>query len=164
MRTFSTNEWVAITAAVAIALFMFFGGSVMSIFSPKAIVKQAINPESTNTDVKNTSTITGLEIYAEVVGTGTEAVVGKTVTAHYTGTLVNGFKFDSSVDRGQPFSFALGAGQVIKGWDLGIQGMKIGGKRRLVISPDLGYGSQEVGGVIPANSTLIFEVELIDVK
>jgi len=164
MRTFSIKEWVAITVAVVVALFMFFGGSIASIFSPKAIVDQVANPGSTNTDMKNISTVSGLEIYDESVGTGAEAVAGKTVTAHYVGTLTNGFKFDSSVDRGQPFSFALGAGQVIRGWDLGIQGMKVGGKRRLVISPELGYGSQSVGGVIPANSTLVFEVELLGVR
>jgi FKBP-type peptidyl-prolyl cis-trans isomerase len=99
-----------------------------------------------------------------VVGTGAEAVSGKTVTVNYTGTLENGTKFDSSYDHGQPFSFGLGAGQVIKGWDEGLVGMKVGGKRKLVIPPDLAYGSRAVGGMIPANSTLIFEVELLAVK
>ncbi|HUC19974.1 MAG TPA: FKBP-type peptidyl-prolyl cis-trans isomerase [Candidatus Polarisedimenticolaceae bacterium] len=99
----------------------------------------------------------------EVVGTGTEAVAGKKVTVHYTGTLTNGTKFDSSVDRNQPFSFNLGGGQVIKGWDEGVVGMKVGGKRKLVIPPELGYGSQQVSS-IPANSTLVFEVELLGVE
>jgi len=97
-------------------------------------------------------------------GDGTvTATTGKTIEVHYTGTLTNGKKFDSSLDRGQPFAFKLGAGQVIKGWDQGIEGMKVGGKRKLTIPPDLAYGNQQVGP-IPANSTLIFEVELLKVN
>ncbi len=99
----------------------------------------------------------------EVVGTGDEAVSGKTVSVNYIGTLANGTKFDSSYDRNQPFDFQLGAGQVIKGWDQGVVGMKVGGKRKLVIPPSLGYGAQ-ANGSIPANSTLTFEVELLSVK
>lgn len=99
----------------------------------------------------------------ETVGTGAEAVAGKSVTVNYTGTLTNGTKFDSSYDRNQPFTFTLGTGQVIKGWDEGVVGMKVGGKRKLVIPPNLGYGSQAQAS-IPANSTLVFEVELLDVK
>jgi FKBP-type peptidyl-prolyl cis-trans isomerase len=98
------------------------------------------------------------------VGTGDVAVAGKTASVHYTGWLENGKKFDSSVDRGQPFSFPLGAGRVIKGWDEGVQGMKVGGKRKLTIPSDLGYGSRGAGGVIPANATLIFDVELLGVR
>jgi len=99
-----------------------------------------------------------------VVGTGTEAVSGKSVSVHYTGTLTDGSKFDSSLDRGQPFRFQLGAGQVIKGWDQGVAGMKIGGKRRLTIPPDLGYGARGFPPVIPPSATLIFEVELLGVS
>jgi FKBP-type peptidyl-prolyl cis-trans isomerase len=99
----------------------------------------------------------------EVVGTGDEAVSGKTVSVNYVGTLTDGTKFDSSYDRNQPFDFQLGGGQVIKGWDQGVVGMKVGGKRKLVIPPDLGYGAT-ANGKIPANSTLIFEIELLSVK
>jgi len=98
------------------------------------------------------------------VGTGAEAIAGKRVTVHYVGTLTNGSKFDSSRDRGQGFTFQLGAGQVIKGWDQGVAGMKIGGIRNLTIPPELGYGARGFPPVIPANSTLIFEVELLAVE
>jgi FKBP-type peptidyl-prolyl cis-trans isomerase FkpA len=97
------------------------------------------------------------------VGSGAEAVAGKQVSVHYTGWLTNGTKFDSSVDRGRPFQFRLGAGDVIKGWDQGVAGMKIGGKRKLTIPPELGYGARGAGGVIPPNATLVFEVELLGV-
>lgn len=113
--------------------------------------------------MQNVSTVPGLEIYDIEVGTGAEAKAGQTVTAHYVGVLADGTKFDSSLDRGQPFSFKLGGGQVISGWDKGIAGMKVGGVRRLVISPELGYGNQPIGS-IPANSTLIFEVQLLEAK
>ena len=109
-------------------------------------------------------TPSGLKYIDQEVGTGDVAVTGKTASVHYTGWLENGKKFDSSVDRGQPFSFPLGAGRVIKGWDEGVQGMKVGGKRKLTIPSDLGYGSRGAGGVIPANATLIFDVELLGVR
>ena len=106
-----------------------------------------------------------------VVGTGTEATPGTLVSVHYTGWLYDekapqqrGKKFDSSVDRGEPFSFKLGAGQVIRGWDEGVAGMKVGGKRTLLIPAWLGYGSSGAGGVIPPNASLVFEVELLDVN
>ena len=97
-----------------------------------------------------------------VVGTGATAAVGDTVTVNYVGTLTNGTKFDSSYDRGQTFSFRVGTGQVIAGWDQGVPGMKVGGKRRLTIPPSLGYGSQARGS-IPANSTLLFDVDLVSI-
>jgi len=98
-----------------------------------------------------------------VEGTGTEAIAGKEVTVHYTGWLLDGAKFDSSKDRSQPFSFPLGAGHVIKGWDQGVQGMKVGGSRKLTIPAELGYGARGAGGVIPPNAVLVFEVELLQV-
>lgn len=105
-----------------------------------------------------------LKIEDIVVGTGAEAKSGDTVTVHYTGTLTDGKKFDSSVDRNEPFTTQIGVGGVIQGWDQGIPGMKVGGKRKLTIPPELGYGEQGAGADIPPNSTLIFEVELLDVK
>lgn len=110
------------------------------------------------------TTPSGLKYVDQVVGTGEVAVAGKTANVHYTGWLENGKKFDSSVDRGQPFSFPLGAGRVIKGWDEGVQGMKVGGKRKLTIPSDLGYGSRGAGGVIPPNATLVFDVELLGIR
>ncbi|MHB1429499.1 MAG: FKBP-type peptidyl-prolyl cis-trans isomerase [Rhodocyclaceae bacterium] len=98
-----------------------------------------------------------------IVGTGTEAVAGQHVSVHYTGWLTDGRKFDSSKDRNDPFDFPLGAGHVIRGWDEGVQGMKVGGTRKLTIPPALGYGARGAGGVIPPNATLVFEVELLGV-
>ncbi len=97
------------------------------------------------------------------LGTGAEAKTGKSVTVHYVGTLTNGKKFDSSRDRGEGFTFSLGAGEVIKGWDQGVAGMKVGGLRKLTIPPELGYGARGFPPVIPPNSTLVFEVELLEV-
>ena len=116
-----------------------------------------------------TKTSSGLQFQDLVAGTGAEAIAGHQVTVHYTGWLQNadgsaGKKFDSSLDRGQPFVFPLGAGRVIRGWDEGVAGMKVGGKRKLIIPADLGYGSRGAGGAIPPNATLIFEVELLGVQ
>lgn len=110
------------------------------------------------------ATASGLQYIEVVVGTGDEAKAGQRVSVHYTGWLTDGTKFDSSRDRGQPFQFGLGAGQVIKGWDLGVAGMRVGGQRRLIIPPDLGYGVRGAAGVIPPNATLLFDVELLGVN
>lgn len=109
-------------------------------------------------------TASGLEYIEKEAGTGAQAQAGKTVRVHYTGKLQNGQVFDSSVTRGEPIEFRLGVGQVIKGWDEGIALMKEGGKARLVIPPELGYGQRGAGGVIPPNATLIFDVELVSIK
>ncbi len=114
-----------------------------------------------NTEV---TTPSGLKYTDEIVGNGAAPQIGQTVVVHYTGWLTNGTKFDSSVDRGDPFKFILGQGQVIKGWDEGVASMKIGGKRKLIIPPNLGYGGRGAGGVIPPNATLVFEVQLLGVQ
>jgi FKBP-type peptidyl-prolyl cis-trans isomerase FkpA len=110
------------------------------------------------------TTATGLTYEDIATGAGAEAQSGQKAKVHYTGWLTNGQKFDSSKDRNDPFEFTLGAGQVIKGWDEGVVGMKVGGKRRLTIPPGLGYGARGAGGVIPPNADLIFEVELLGVR
>ncbi|MBD2552328.1 FKBP-type peptidyl-prolyl cis-trans isomerase [Limnothrix sp. FACHB-708] len=110
-----------------------------------------------------TTTDSGLQYEDLTVGTGAAPTPGQNVTVHYTGTLTDGKKFDSSRDRGQPFSFRIGVGQVIKGWDEGVLSMRVGGRRKLVIPPDLGYGARGAGGVIPPNATLVFDVELLRV-
>ena len=128
-------------------------------------------PVSSTTASKFGANVTELKTIDQKQGTGTEAVAGKTVIVHYTGWLYDpaaadghGKKFDSSVDRGVPFGFLLGSGKVIKGWDEGVAGMKVGGKRTLVIPPQKAYGERGAGGVIPPNATLVFDVELIEVK
>lgn len=110
------------------------------------------------------TTNSGLQIEDLVVGEGKAPTPGSRVGVHYTGTLTDGKKFDSSRDRGTPFEFVIGQGQVIKGWDEGVMSMKIGGRRKLTIPPDLAYGRAGAGGVIPPNATLVFDVELIEVK
>jgi FKBP-type peptidyl-prolyl cis-trans isomerase FkpA len=110
------------------------------------------------------TTATGLQYQDLVVGSGEVAKAGDVVSVHYTGWLADGTKFDSSLDRGTPFEFTLGLGKVIQGWDEGVDGMKTGGKRKLIIPPDLAYGSSGAGGVIPPNATLTFEVELLEIK
>lgn len=149
--------WMRVLAVASLAAL------AMSVHaSDKAATKKTSGKEAT----KVVTTETGLKYEDVKVGTGAEAKAGQTVSVHYTGKLndANGKKFDSSVDRGQPFSFNLGAGMVIKGWDQGVAGMKVGGKRNLTIPADLGYGARGAGGVIPPNATLFFEVELLEVK
>ncbi len=141
------------------------------------VALNACQAEPSNVTEKNkettemTQSITELVKNDTVVGEGREAEIGFMVSVHYTGWLFDenapdnkGDKFDSSVDRGQPFEFNLGAGQVIQGWDQGFAGMRIGGKRTLIIPPEMGYGARGAGGAIPPNATLIFDVELLDVK
>jgi FKBP-type peptidyl-prolyl cis-trans isomerase FkpA len=121
-------------------------------------------PTTTGTTATEVTMQDGLKYTDDQVGTGAVATAGKTAVVHYTGWLLDGTKFDSSRDRNQPFSFPLGAGQVIKGWDEGVAGMKVGGKRTLIVPPALGYGARGAGGVIPPNATLKFDVELLDVR
>jgi FKBP-type peptidyl-prolyl cis-trans isomerase len=143
-------------SAVAAALIL------VSITAPQVVTSAAAQGAPKMSELPS-----GLKYTDSVVGTGAQATKGQKVSVHYTGWLYNngekGRKFDSSLDRGQPFGFALGAGQVIRGWDEGVAGMKVGGKRTLVIPPELGYGARGAGGVIPPNATLMFDVELLNV-
>lgn len=125
---------------------------------------QAPSGNEPQLEVQAVTTPSGLQMLDTVVGDGAEASVGDTVTVHYTGTLDDGSKFDSSLDRGEPFSFVLGAGQVIQGWEQGFEGMKVGGKRTLIIPSELGYGDRGAGDRIPGGATLHFDVELLAVQ
>ena len=122
------------------------------------------NSKPSKVDGEATKTASGLEYWDLKAGTGETAVKGQMVRVHYTGWLTDGKKFDSSVDRGEPFEFSLGAGEVIKGWDEGVAGMKVDGLRQLRIPPELGYGARGAGSAIPPNATLIFEVKLLGVS
>jgi peptidylprolyl isomerase len=145
--------------------------AVSSIPEPMAVLQQTNATERLIAMDANKSpasdyvtTPSGLKYKDVVEGTGASPTMGKNVTVHYTGTLTDGSKFDSSRDRNQPFSFPIGEGRVIKGWDEGVATMKIGGRRELVIPPALGYGARGAGGVIPPNATLVFDVELLSVE
>ncbi|MBE9118319.1 FKBP-type peptidyl-prolyl cis-trans isomerase [Lusitaniella coriacea LEGE 07157] len=181
--------WISLTVIVACGLVLawglFFGGNdsqnaiaVTEISQPKATVEAtvpqdapqdvkliAMDNQEDDKDMENTvTTDSGLQYVDLVEGTGASPEKGQTVVVHYTGTLEDGSKFDSSRDRNQPFSFKIGVGQVIKGWDEGVASMKVGGRRKLIIPSELGYGSRGAGGVIPPNATLLFDVELLDIR
>jgi FKBP-type peptidyl-prolyl cis-trans isomerase len=148
--------------AIPVAALLGFASLVVAQTAPTH--KTAAAPGPTKVTGEPTKTASGLEYWEIKVGTGAVAQTGQHVKVDYTGWLTNGKKFDSSVGTGQPFDFMLGAGQVIKVWDEGIVGMKVGGKRQLHIPPDLAYGATGHPPQIPANSTLIFDVRLVDVK
>lgn len=163
-----TPVGVAVALAVVVALaFLFFGSSIFTSLVPQTASGPAASSVATSTplptDGSATTTSSGLQIQDLVVGTGAVAAAGDSVTVEYVGALQDGTVFDSTQSHGQPFTFTLGAGQVIAGWDEGVAGMKEGGERMLVIPASLGYGAQQVGP-IPANSTLIFEVKLDSVQ
>jgi len=166
-----TGNGVAIALAVAIALgFMYLG--TQGFMTAGSVAESEAMSTTTNTIELPMATdgMTAEELPTEltitdlVVGTGAEATPGTRVAVNYVGTLPDGTVFDASANHGGPFSFALGAGEVIAGWDQGVAGMKVGGKRRLVIPPSMAYGNRAVGDLIPANSTLFFEVELVNVQ
>lgn len=156
MKKLNRNQWIGVTVGLALVTFFLYGGSILNLFrgntTPNTEQALAMNIPQT-----------GVVREDVVVGMGETASAGDRVTVHYVGTLVDGQVFDSSLDRNQPFTFNLGAGEVIRGWDEGVAGMQIGGKRRLIIAPDYAYGANAIGP-IPANSPLIFEVELLNVE
>lgn len=162
------NYTLSTTLTTALAIIVMASACTKKPEEPKTTettttTTQAANPSGATAGTAATTSTAKVESVDSVVGKGAEAVNGKSVTVHYTGTLKDGTKFDSSVDRKEPFTFTLGSGQVIKGWEQGIVGMKVGGKRKLTIPPELAYGANAVGA-IPANSTLIFDVELLEIK
>ena len=153
-------KYIVIIFIIAVVL-----GASFALFSRRPAVEEKSVEEKTETQVpESMEDSAGLKIQDIKIGEGQEAKAGDTIFVHYTGTLTDGTKFDSSLDRGEPLSFTLGMGQVIRGWDEGVTGMRIGGKRKLTIPPDLAYGERGVPGAIPPNATLVFEVELLEVR
>ena len=150
MRKINKKEGIAIFTSLVVVAYLMYGGSFLNLF---------YSEEPTNM-TENNVIETGVKTEDLKVGTGALVAIGDTVTVHYVGTLTDGTVFDSSVERGTPFSFVLGSGQVIRGWEEGFVGMRVLGKRRITVAPDYGYGNQRVGP-IPPNSVLIFEVELL---
>jgi peptidylprolyl isomerase len=158
------NEWITLGIGLLVIICIAFGSGM---FSNSKVIKSMNQSTSKVPEViaKNISTDPKVQILEVAVGNGTStATTNKTVSVNYTGMLEDGTVFDSSYTRGVPIEFVLGIGKVIKGWDLGLQGMKVGGKRRLIISPEYAYGTQGVPGAIPANATLIFDLELVGIK
>lgn len=152
-----------ITAVLTILIVVVAAAAVYFLI-PKKNMEENQNQDQNFQQNSQNYKIQSMDVQTLKEGSGEPAKTGDTVSVHYTGTLTNGTKFDSSVDRGQPFEFTLGENRVIQGWELGVLGMKVGEKRKLTIPPELGYGDRAVGAVIPANSTLIFEVELLAIN
>lgn len=165
MNKLSRKEGIAVGVAL-IATFgiLFFGNYIFGNGSQNTKNQQDVSTQSATVENSNVQTdADGVTVADVSIGKGEEVKIGDTVSVHYIGTLINGTKFDSSYDRNAPISFTLGDGQLIKGFDDGVTGMKVGGKRRITIPPDLAYGDKDVGP-IPANSTLVFDVELVSIE
>lgn len=152
--------WLAVSLLVVGLLTVLLAGCA----STPAGSSSTTNTDQGESDLETITTDSGLQYQDLVVGSGAAAKPGDIVSVHYTGWLEDGTKFDSSLDRNTPFEFQLGARQVIAGWDEGVAGMQVGGKRKLIIPAELGYGSRGAGNVIPANATILFEVELLEIK
>lgn len=175
MNTSPRNQHIAVGVGIIVVTILFFGGTIWE-FVTKApsstssyptdsseVTLGSQNPSQVQQKAANISQVSGIEIYDIKIGSGAEAAPGKTVKADYVAVLLDGTQFDSSLERGVPYEFKLGNGSVIKGLDLGVVGMRVGGIRQLVVSPELGFGPQTIG-LVPANATLIFQVELKEVK
>ena len=159
---------IMVIVCVALAVWLFSRENEQSIVETSPSPTPTLTPTASPIIQESFGAVVtlagGLKIQDIVVGTGDEATNSKLLSVHYVGTLENGKKFDSSIDRGQPFSFVIGSGQVIQGWEKGVLGMKVGGKRKLIIPASLGYGARGAGNMIPPNATLIFEVQLLAVN
>ncbi len=176
MKKLNRNQWIAVFVSLVIVIVFFTTGrDFVSFFNSgnraKLNTEQIIDSTSNEINTMDStpsnsfsSSVSGFEIQDITVGAGLEAMAGKIVTVNYSGAFTDGRVFDSSYKRGTPFEFTLGAGQVIAGWDKGFDGMKVGGKRRLIVPPAFGYGPAGVPNLIPPNSILIFEVELLGVR
>jgi peptidylprolyl isomerase len=161
------NELITLGVGIVIIVFLAWIGGAFSLFSTHTNSTTVMSKQGTSLPEvigKNVSNDPKIQIIEVQQGSGAVSKNGSKVAVNYTGMLEDGTKFDSSYTRGTPIEFTLGAGEVIKGWDVGIAGMKIGGKRRLIINPEYAYGSAGAGGVIPPNATLVFDVELVGVK
>ena len=168
MKKLNRNQWIAVCVTVVVGvIFYSTGDNIIAFFSNTTDTHNSKNTQTMNShsapNNSFSSSVSGFEIQDIVIGTGKEAVPGKTLVVNYSGALTDGKVFDTSIGRA-PFTFTLGAGQVIPGWEKGFAGMKVGGMRRLVIPSAYAYGPQGVAGVIPPNATLVFEVTLLDVK
>src|ERR1700733_14882644 len=157
MKKLNRNQWIAVAVSLALVAFLLYGGTLLGLFTSQN------NTNQDQSDMAQNLPTTGVQTQDVTIGQGPAAEAGDTITGNYVGTLTDGKVFDSSVDRNQPFTFTLGAGQVIRGWDEGIVGMRVGGERKLIIAPDYGYGDQGIGP-IPPNSVLIFDVQLLSVN
>ena len=163
MKKLSKKEWIAIIVAVVLVGYSLFGGNIMSLFQKNDVTGNSLAAVANLDSDLNTKNNKGVTIKDIVVGKGPEIKNGQSVFVNYVLSLLDGTVIQNSKDFGQPFKFTLGTGDVISGWELGLEGMRVGGMRTIIIPPELAYGKNQVGP-IPANSTLIFTIELVDVQ